>query len=314
MKRRTVMGGGLASGLVTLVDSRGSTAWAAEIEPDPDPVGPGKLDAVVSNAAGRIVITDSFSYCDERIGVNDVIVGGSYAGASTTGDILRTGFKAIIGHDAGIGRARAGISGLPFCDRFGIPMAAVMGTTATLSNGNSVYGGLISSVNEAAERLGVRPGQKASEAAELMLRGKAGKPIHEEVGVDQTLREMEQVSSGRIFARVWLLSLPKTYPDDVFALGTHSARVAAEHAFRWNVKGWIANDAGMGKNNSGIAGLAICGERGMPAAAVSAFSASIGDALSTYNDGIISAVNEPALRKGVLIGMTAKEALRSMTF
>ena len=95
-------------------------------------------------------------------------------------------------------------------------------------------------------------------------------------------------------------------------LATRSARVAAEHAFRWNVKGWIANDAGPGKNSSGISGLAICGEKGMPAAAVAAMSARIGDALSTYNDGIISALNEPAKSKGIVVGMTAKEALRRM--
>lgn len=41
-------------------------------------------------------------------------------------------------------------------------------------------------------------------------------------------------------------------------------------------------------------------------------SARIGDALSTYNEGIISAMNEPARSKGIDIGMTAKEALRSM--
>ena len=115
-----------------------------------------------------------------------------------------------------------------------------------------------------------------------------------------------------MLVRVWLLNSPEQYPDDVFALGTHSARVAAEHAFRWNVKGWIANDAGMAKNQTGIAGLAICGEKGMPAASVSAASARIGDAMSTYQEGIISATNRPAQDKGVETGMTAKEALRRL--
>lgn len=41
-------------------------------------------------------------------------------------------------------------------------------------------------------------------------------------------------------------------------------------------------------------------------------SARIGDALSTWNDGVISAVNALAANKGVHIGMAAKEAARLM--
>jgi uncharacterized protein YunC (DUF1805 family) len=78
------------------------------------------------------------------------------------------------------------------------------------------------------------------------------------------------------------------------------------------VKGWISNDAGISKNNSGIGGLPLCAEKGMHAAAVSAVSARIGDGLSTYNDGIISAVNEIAAHHGVTVGMTAREALERM--
>ena len=50
----------------------------------------------------------------------------------------------------------------------------------------------------------------------------------------------------------------------------------------------------------------------MPAAAVAAMSARIGNGLSTYREGIISAVNEPARAKGINVGMTAKDALRLM--
>lgn len=282
------------------------------LAPDPEAVGPGKLDIAVSGSKGRIIVTDSFSYCDERIGVDDVVVGCSFAGASTTSNILNRGMKAIIGHDAGIGKDQAGISGLALCDKFGIPMAAVAGHTATLSNGNSLYNGTISSVNETARQLGVEVGQAAKQAAAFLLNAAPGRFVHETVDVDLDLHEMATSPSGRILARVWLLDLPGQYANDVFALATHSARVAAEHAFKWNVKGWIANDAGMAKNNTGIAALSICGERGMPAASVSARSARIGDALSTYYDGVISAANEPARQRGVVAGMAARDALARM--
>ena len=306
MRRRVFLAGTLGA------RPAAAGASVAVMEPDPDPVGPGKLDIALTGSRGRIVVTDSLSYCDERVGAGDVVVGGSYAGASTTSDVLPRGMKAIIAHDAGIGKAQAGISGLALCDRFGIPMAAVAGRTASLSNGNSLRAGTLSSVNEAARRRGVRPGQPAMQAAELMLQAKPGRPITEETGTDLELHEAARFPSGRILVRTWLLGLPGTYPDDVFALGTHSARVAAEHALRWNVKGWIANDAGMAKNGSGIAALALCGARGMPAASVSASSAMIGDAWSTYRDGIISAANGPARSKGVAVGMAARDALQTM--
>ena len=290
-----------------------AAAQPAARESDMPALGPGKLDIVQSGARGRVVVTDSFSYCDSRVGVNDVVVGCSYAGASTVSNILPRGMKAIIGHDAGIGKDRAGINGLMLCESLGIPMAAVEGRTAELSNGNSLYEGVISSANDAAARLGVVIGQPARQAAELLLAAHPGRPVMQEVDVDLELHELGRGSSGRILARVWLLDLPDTYPNDVFALGTHSARVAAEHAFRWNVKGWVANDAGMAKNDTGIEALGICGVRGMPAASVSAFSACIGDAMSTYRDGVISAVNEPGRRLGITVGTAARDALRLMS-
>ena len=286
---------------------------AAGNEPDPEPLGPGKLDVLYSGADGRIIVTDSASYLDARIGAKDVVIASSYAGATIVSLALGAGFKALILHDAGVGKDRAGISGLPFGDKYGVPIAAVAAATATLSNGNSVLQGTISHANDAASKLGVHPGQTAREAAQLLLKAEAGRKIEAVADIDNKLYEMEKTANGRILA-CWTLLYQgdNRYPNDVFALATHSARVAAEHAFRWNVKGWIANDAGPGKNNSGISGLAICGEKGMPAASVAAMSARIGDALSTYNEGIISAMNEPAKSRGIVIGMTAKEALRRM--
>jgi hypothetical protein len=64
--------------------------------------------------------------------------------------------------------------------------------------------------------------------------------------------------------------------------------------------------------DSGIEGLAELEKYGIAAAAVSADSARIGDALSTYYDGIISATNELAQNKGVRVGMRAEKAAELM--
>ena len=48
--------------------------------------------------------------------------------------------------------------------------------------------------------------------------------------------------------------------------------------------------------------------KSVPAAAVSAASAEIGDGLGTYRDGAISALNASARALGVTEGMAAKQA------
>jgi hypothetical protein len=59
-------------------------------------------------------------------------------------------------------------------------------------------------------------------------------------------------------------------------------------------------------DNSGIEGLGVLEQYGIAAATVSTDSARIGDALSTFNDGVISAANAIARRKGVQEGRQAK--------
>ena len=97
-------------------------------------------------------------------------------------------------------------------------------------------------------------------------------------------------------------------PDAVICGASHTARVFAESLQKIRPRGAMANDAGFAKFNSGIDGLPILEQLGMAGAAVSAASARIGDGLSTYNDGVISALNAIASSRGVRIGMAAKDA------
>ena len=86
----------------------------------------------------------------------------------------------------------------------------------------------------------------------------------------------------------------------------------AHYALPIRPKGVICNDAGRGLDDSGIEGLAILDEHRIAGAAVSTESARIGDALSTYHDGLISAANAAAAAKGVRVGMRASDAARLM--
>jgi uncharacterized protein YunC (DUF1805 family) len=260
-------------------------------------------------ADGRVMVADSLSYFEHEPWLNDVAVGASFAGAPTAAMPLRPGVKAWIAHEGGPGKDNAGIGGLALSQRFNIPAAAIATMTGRLSGGMSLLTGMISHANDAAMQLGVRPGQTGDEAARLMLKAKPGKPCNLDGLIDETIHEVKTTAAGRIYA-VWSFSrVTGQHPDDVFCVASHGGKVMAQYALRANPRGLIANDAGGGLDDSGMDGLVAVEDLcHIPAATVSTQSARIGDALSTYHDGVISATNESARRIGVRIGMPATEA------
>jgi len=133
---------------------------------------------IVKEAEGRkIVLADSAAAMDES-NKGDVFVDGSHCGINVGEISLHTGIGAMIGNDAGMGKNNAGIAGLNFLDKHGIPAAAVSAMSAKIGNGKSTYEqGKISVVNEAAKKLGVTPGMSAREAADKLLESlnKSGK-------------------------------------------------------------------------------------------------------------------------------------------
>lgn len=268
-----------------------------------------------AGAQGRILVAESLTYFKPgAAGVNDVALGASFAGAPTAAVPLGTGVKGWVAHEAGPGKDRAGVSGLSLAQSFGIPAAAIATMTARLSDGRSLLTGRVAEANEAAAALGVRPGQTGEAAARLMLAGPAGHACDVAGRIDETMHELVAPADGRggIYA-VWSFMLVKQpRPKDVFCVASHGAKVMADYASTVMPRGVIANDAGMGLDGSGADGLPALNDKGVPGATVSADSARIGDAMSTWNDGVISAVNELAAAKGVRVGMPAQDAARLM--
>ena len=100
--------------------------------------------------------------------------------------------------------------------------------------------------------------------------------------------------------------------NDVVIDGSHFGLNSAKMAVDAKAKGRIGNDAGIGKNNAGIAGLNILEKAGIPGAAVSSMSAKIGVGMSTWDTGKVSSINDSAKKIGVKVGMTTKEAAEVM--
>ncbi|OZM75681.1 hypothetical protein [Pseudonocardia sp. MH-G8] len=71
----------------------------------------------------------------------------------------------------------------------------------------------------------------------------------------------------------------------------------------------VFNDAGVGKDGAGIAGLETLDTAGVPAAAVGHHSARISDGADTWENGVLTHVNEAGVRAGLSVGATVADAI-----
>ena len=94
----------------------------------------------------------------------------------------------------------------------------------------------------------------------------------------------------------------------VLVAGSHGGIVAAFLGANAGAHALILNDAGIGKDRAGIAGLAWLEAIGMAAATVDCMSARIGDGADTLAHGVISHANRYAAACGVVAGQSCREA------
>jgi hypothetical protein len=94
----------------------------------------------------------------------------------------------------------------------------------------------------------------------------------------------------------------------VLVAGSHGGIIAANLGARAGVHALILNDAGVGKDKAGIAGLSYLDAIGMAAATVDCLSARIGDGADMLARGRISHANALALACGVRAGLHCGEA------
>ena len=90
--------------------------------------------------------------------------------------------------------------------------------------------------------------------------------------------------------------------------GSHGGVIAAYLGARAGAHALILNDAGLGKDRAGIAGLFYLEAIGMAAAAVDCHSARIGDGADMLARGVISHANAFAALCGVVAGQACRDA------
>jgi len=225
----------------------------------------------------------------------------------------KAGVSAVILCDAGIGRDRAGVSGLAYLDRFGVPAAAVGHRTAPIGMGSACRErGALSVVNAAAARLGLVPGMGAAQA--LRRLAEAGLPPCPEPPPETEARHPLPEAGSRVVA---LDSVSLVTPADVgrvVVTGSHGGLLGGrpETAVKVDVFAALYNDAGRGADDAGISRLPALDRRGIAGATVSAETARIGEGLSTYRDGVVSAVNDTAARLGGRVGQSARDLVAAL--
>ena len=261
-----------------------------------------------SSINGSIIAMDSAYDVDPRNTGIDVCVNASYCGVLPARFIAEHAPRAAIGMDCGIGPEGSAIAGLWYLEALAIPAAVADVMTAHLGNGVHLYeNGLISFANQPAIDCGVRPGMSVKDAARLLLEQKPQQARASEI-TNRTVMETSHDGRHVIATDSIAFGTDADTGTNVLVTAGHTGRSAVPYLLKCKPRGFICSDGGRGMDDSGMAGLYIVEKEGLAGATVDATKARMGNGLSHYHDGIISAVNAIAEAKGVVLGMAAKEA------
>lgn len=110
-------------------------------------------------------------------------------------------------------------------------------------------------------------------------------------------------------------SITKVTAEDegsIVVAASHGGASSGEFALEVPLRLVVLNDAGIGKDDAGIASLAMLEAKGVAGATVSHVSARIGDALDMWQAGTISRVNGAARSMGVAEGASLQAAVDAL--
>ena len=236
-----------------------------------------------------------------------VVVNGSHGGIYAAYVAAKLRVAATVFNDAGVGRNQAGIAGLDYLAGLGIPAAAVGHQTARIGDGPDMMArGIVTHANSPAIAIGCRPGLACRDAAAALQQAAP------------SLREPPPALEAAFLLideppAVWALDsaslVGAEHVGAVVVTGSHGGLLGGrpDTALKSDALAALFNDAGIGIDEAGVTRLPALDSRGIAAGTVAASSARIGDARSTYEDGILTRVNRRAAALGIAPGMTARE-------
>jgi hypothetical protein len=256
-----------------------------------------------------IVIADSITRVTEAEAAGAVVVNASHGGVYAAFVAAKLGAVAAIFNDAGVGRDAAGIGGLDYLQQLGVPAATVGHMSARIGDGADMLArGVITHANALAATLFCRPGLACRKAAAALQRAAPARHAP-----PPALEAAFLLDAGP--PPIWALDsnslVAPEHHDAIIITGSHGGLLGGqpETALKYDVRAAFYNDAGIGIDEAGVSRLPALDRRGIPAATVSAASARIGDARSTYEDGVVTRVNSRAAALGLASGTSAREAV-----
>ncbi len=101
-----------------------------------------------------------------------------------------------------------------------------------------------------------------------------------------------------------------THRGKAIVCASHGGLYAGYYAAKMGVGAIVFNDAGVGRDRAGVAGVKLLDDLGTPAATISHRSARIGDGADTAKRGRISYVNPTAKALGVTVGQSVEEVMQ----
>jgi hypothetical protein len=125
-------------------------------------------------------------------------------------------------------------------------------------------------------------------------------------------KEVARGDAGRVIITDSITKLTADDAGAVVVSASHGGVSSAAFALEVPLAAVFFNDAGVGKDDAGIASLAMLQQRGVACGTVSHTSARIGDAQDTWDHGVISHVNEAARRRGLAPGASLWQALTKL--
>jgi uncharacterized protein YunC (DUF1805 family) len=241
--------------------------------------------------------------------VGAVVVTGSHGGVYAAYLARQAGCRAAIFNDAAIGRDDAGVGGLPWLDGHEMAAAAIDYRSADIGNADmTLRHGIVSRVNARASSLGLHRGMLCADAARMLATAEI--PQGQVEPVAESRRVLTPEGAKRRLVLIDSAALVREEDaGQVVVTGSHGALFGGDPTNALKVDAAVAvfNDAGGGVGTTRLPALQ---KRGIAAVTVAAGSARIGDAFSTWHDGVISDCNAAAKAMGAKAGMNARDFVR----
>jgi len=132
---------------------------------------------------------------------------------------------------------------------------------------------------------------------------------------DNRAMRKEEVARGQGGRVIVIDSIGQLAAGDegaVVVSGSHGGSSAGSIAAEVPLRLVFFNDAGVGKDDAGIASLPMLQARGIAGATVAHTSARIGDALDAWQHGVVSHANAAAAALGVRVGSSVRAAVERL--